>query len=306
MADGTLNGMGRGAAPAESRRRGPDFICFGAQKGGTRWMFDQLDAHPDFWMPPIKELHYFNSPASRKDMALKLQEATGDLKTLNRRRKNDQYRPLDKKDLRFLASFLALADRPINYAKYAALFDRKGERLSGDITPGYSALDDDRAARIVGHFPEANYLFIARDPVKRFWSQVCMHVYKDRLGERMKDEAIVKLLDERSYAKRSFQSEIVARWKRLVPADRFALFFLDDLVADPVSLRTRVIAFLGGDPDKPSGDLPADFNRKQGKSSLPLSERLAHMLAERLSDELKACADLFGGPAAAWPGRYGL
>jgi hypothetical protein len=133
-----------------------------------------------------------------------------------------------------------------------------------------------------------------------------MHVYKDRLGTRMKDEAIVALVSDRSYAKRSFQSEIVARWKRLIPADQFALFFLDELVADPKALRARVISFVGGDPDKPSADLPPDFNRKEGKSSLPLSEQLGHMLAERLSDELKACADMFGGPAEDWPKRYGL
>ena len=35
---------------------GPDFLCVGAQKGGTRWLYDQLQLHPDFWMPPVKEL----------------------------------------------------------------------------------------------------------------------------------------------------------------------------------------------------------------------------------------------------------
>ena len=35
----------------------PDFLCVGAQKGGTSWLYRQLEAHPDFWMPPVKELH---------------------------------------------------------------------------------------------------------------------------------------------------------------------------------------------------------------------------------------------------------
>src|SRR5438105_11482287 len=39
---------------------GPDFCCVGAQKGGTGWLYEQLRAHPDFWMPPLKELHYFD------------------------------------------------------------------------------------------------------------------------------------------------------------------------------------------------------------------------------------------------------
>src|SRR5207245_8007632 len=39
---------------------GPDFLCVGAHKGGTTWLYQQLDSHPDFWMPPVKELHYLD------------------------------------------------------------------------------------------------------------------------------------------------------------------------------------------------------------------------------------------------------
>src|ERR1700758_1596004 len=38
----------------------PDFLCVGAQKSGTSWLYRQLDLHPDFWIPPLKELHYFD------------------------------------------------------------------------------------------------------------------------------------------------------------------------------------------------------------------------------------------------------
>ena len=41
------------------------FVCVGAQKGGTRWLYDQIQLHPDFWMPPVKEsksLHEENGP----------------------------------------------------------------------------------------------------------------------------------------------------------------------------------------------------------------------------------------------------
>ncbi len=30
----------------------PDFLCVGAQKAGTSWLYQQLERHPDFWMPP--------------------------------------------------------------------------------------------------------------------------------------------------------------------------------------------------------------------------------------------------------------
>ena len=43
-----------------SARPGPGFVCIGAQKGGTTWLYENLNSHPEVWMPPIKEIHYFN------------------------------------------------------------------------------------------------------------------------------------------------------------------------------------------------------------------------------------------------------
>ena len=48
-------GNGSGANGAR-----PDFLCVGVHKGGTTWLYQQLESHPDFWMPPLKELHYFD------------------------------------------------------------------------------------------------------------------------------------------------------------------------------------------------------------------------------------------------------
>lgn len=39
---------------------GPDFLCIGMGKAGTGWLYDQCAHHPDFWMPPIKEIHYLD------------------------------------------------------------------------------------------------------------------------------------------------------------------------------------------------------------------------------------------------------
>jgi len=38
----------------------PSFLCIGAQKAATSWLFVTLQEHPDIWMPAIKELHYFD------------------------------------------------------------------------------------------------------------------------------------------------------------------------------------------------------------------------------------------------------
>ena len=38
----------------------PDFLCIGAQKAGTSWLNSVLLEHPQIFMPPINELHYFD------------------------------------------------------------------------------------------------------------------------------------------------------------------------------------------------------------------------------------------------------
>src|SRR6266478_1414402 len=70
----------------------PDFLCIGAHKGGTTWLYQQLDSHPDFWMPPIKELHYFDQ--------------------LSRVQRTAPPRCRDERDLRFLENIKSLSDVP--------------------------------------------------------------------------------------------------------------------------------------------------------------------------------------------------
>jgi hypothetical protein len=40
----------------------PNFLGIGAQKSGTTWLHDNLARHPQVWLPPVKEIHYFDRP----------------------------------------------------------------------------------------------------------------------------------------------------------------------------------------------------------------------------------------------------
>lgn len=48
---------------SQDRRTGsrlPDFLCIGTQKGGTTSLQKLLEQHPDAFLPPDKELHFFS------------------------------------------------------------------------------------------------------------------------------------------------------------------------------------------------------------------------------------------------------
>src|SRR3954452_3165179 len=101
----------------------PDFLCIGVHKGGTTWLYQQLDCHPDFWMPPLKELHYFDQ--------------------LSRVKRSSSPRCRDERDVRFLESLNKLSAKPyLDLGDYARLFEPKGSLLSGDISPNYSTLSN--------------------------------------------------------------------------------------------------------------------------------------------------------------------
>ncbi len=288
---------------------GPDFICFGAQKAGTRWLYDQLQFHPDFWMPPVKEMHYFDKPKRRRRPSVETRRsaATNDLAALNRKRAADLRRPLDERDLAYLDQFAAMVGG-IDFASYAGLFKFRDGRLSGDITPAYSKLDDDMVGQIAMHFPDAKYLFVAREPISRFWSQVRMDKFvKERIAGKIDTQKIRTLLSHPDYDERSYASRIVARWRCFVSPDRLRVFFFDDLLSDPAAHRARILSFLGADADKPSGALHPGFDRKQDRiPNIEMTDDVRAILIEHFEDELRACAREFGGPAELWPQRYGL
>lgn len=265
----------------------PDFLCIGAQKAGTTWLYEQLAAHPGFWMPPQKELHYFNKRGHAPYPTIPRME--------------------DERDLCFLDKFRALKTKKwLDLPGYGQLFVGKGSLISGDVTPGYSMLPDETIALVLRHFPSLKVIFLARDPVERAWSQLSLAVRNGRVPAfDVTDSAeVMRLLLRPVVIQRSFPSMIVARWRRHVPADQFRVYFYDDLKREPASLQRSVVAFLGGDPENSNSRFLPERIVAPTVQKLPLSDEVRACIAEFFADELKACATELGGAAQEWPSRY--
>jgi Sulfotransferase family len=274
---------------SSTAQTGPDFLCVGAHKGGTTWLYQQLDAHPDFWMPPFKEVHYFDQ--------------------LSRVQRPSSPRCRDERDRRFLESINSLSAQPdIDFEHYARLFEPKGPLLSGDISPNYSTLSKKVIRRIAGYFPDLKVIFLARDPVERVWSHLSMEVHYHQIESfDVTDIAEVnRNLLRRGLLLRSYPSAVVARWKRCVHPDRFRIYFFDDLQRNPTELRRSILDFLGADPDKPASSMPADYNSWTGMKKLPLTDKVRSHLAQFFKKELQTCAARLGGATRDWPRRYGF
>ncbi len=57
-------GNGRDVAPKKKEEIVPDFVGIGVQRAATTWLFNCLREHPDIYVVPEKELHFFDEKFS--------------------------------------------------------------------------------------------------------------------------------------------------------------------------------------------------------------------------------------------------
>ena len=307
---------------ALSQITGPDFICIGMPKAGTAWLYDQLRYHPDFWMPPIKELAYLSQPY------VHIMSTQKRLEHLEKPERRDKYtrwanrRENDTRDFDFLNEAANQVGQRRDLEFYISLFRYKEGALSGDISTGYCLLNHKVIKALARRLPDVKILLLVRDPVARTWSQISMwHRTGHLTNELLRDpEALrVFLADPESsdlpesitktalrFQRSSSPSKIIRHWKRYAPNLPLRAFLLDDIVEKPEETRQDVLAYLGADPEKPSGELAAGHNKKAGGNKLEFDEQTKAVLVEYFRDELRTCAGLFGERAKAWCTQYGI
>jgi hypothetical protein len=191
--------------------RRPSFICVGAGKAGTTWLWEMLRLHPDVFLPDVKEIHYFNDIAYEGS----------DVRNPNFRKPVGWY-------LRFFA-----AARP--------------GQVCGEISPSY--LWSETAPDAIHAFdPHMRILIMLRDPVDRLFSSYLFGQQKGEIGRISFEEAIrsVDYLLARAPCSRS-----VARYLELFGPERVKVVFHEELAADPRRLLLEVEDFLDVAPFVP-------------------------------------------------------
>jgi hypothetical protein len=301
-----ISRLGNGPAPAPERPDGPDFLGIGMMKAATGWLYDQLQFHPDFWMPPFKEFHYFDKPFPSPAMLELRRAALEDLPGLNARRRGKTMRPLDARDLDFLDRVAACQGQPREVERYAGLFSPKGRLLTGDVTPAFSTLTAEQIAPLAGRFASTRAVLVVRDPVERMWSQITVTAMAktggiDALAEVESVRRLMRLVQVQS---RSRPVEILGKWREAFGMDRVGVFFFEDVAERPQAAIADIVRFLGADPEKGGQAVPAGFNRKSSHPRAVMTPEIQRLLVDDLADELQRCAAVFGARGAAWLSRY--
>ncbi len=269
-------------------------------------MSHHLGLHPEIWMPPLKEIHYFDEKVYESaNVAPRLLRKLLGGSVVDRRwrrqvrRRSGRYlrrvsrkraKTLSREDLRWDLRYYA--GRPDD-RWYAALFEPGRGKVVGEITPSYSMLGPDAVAHVNRLMPDAKIIFMMRNPIERAWSQAVMHFGK------IEKRAVASVGEDR--LRRNFESEgsllrtdylqTLEVWREFYQEDRIFVGFLEDVSMFPAELLSRLYAFLDVDPSfRPTG--------VEGKVHSRSASRAP-------ADALVYLARLHRGDTARLSGRFG-
>lgn len=186
----------------------PDFIIIGAEKAGTTWLHDRLEEHPEVFLPPVKELHYFN----RFDSNL------------------NEIDNFTKKGPDWYARFFENAP---------------GYQKTGEATPMYLC-DPDAPDRIKATIPEASIIISLRNPITRAYSHYRMARAKAHLSADLDHVLTVedaRILQRGRYAQQIARWQDIWPSERLK-----VIFFEDLVGQQSAETLQEVCSFLGIDP----------------------------------------------------------
>lgn len=262
------------------------FVGIGAAKSGTSWLAHYLAGHSEIAFSPIKELHYFDamfldSPArhwNRKWSKI--------LDELNAKYQVSPDSVVDEK-IRCIKLRLEMVEQPTIYRDYFdALVDSR-HKAFGEVTPAYSMLPKEGFQSILDLYPKAKFLFIMRDPVSRYLSQIqfsqtILEVEgKDRIVEFDPDFEAIRHLANREYIERGNYKGTLETLQNVTGLENICTMFYENIFfggEKGVSELRKLCEFLGVSP------LAADVNLRVNPSDeLKFSESVVRTVKNQLS-----------------------
>jgi hypothetical protein len=268
----------------------PHFLCIGAHKSGTTWLYENLKRHPAVWLPPIKELHFFDGMPGLPKVAKRLNEAIAEVVASGQ--------VADPAKLDMMRRYVL--EQPKDFAWYRSLFAPAGDRVTGDMTPAYGTLPAAAVAKIRELLPDCRIIFIMRNPIDRAWSHFRSNAGTmglDRVGRGF--EAFRRHFDSASSQSRTAYTRTIATWEQHFSRDRILYLFYDDLLADPEAFLGSVCSFLGIASDM--GCFADTRDRLFHRSiELEMEPEVRVYLARKYEQEILGLHERFGGHATRW------
>ncbi|CAN5690648.1 hypothetical protein BH23PSE1_BH23PSE1_01530 [soil metagenome] len=270
----------------------PNFLCIGAQKAGTSWLYAQLISHPEVWMPPLKEMQYFNHlyvPQHRAWTSWHIRQ--GAVRAIVQ-----HVNGTEKPNLGYVRYLADLGSRELfTDAWYRAAFDRPGAegRKVGDVTPEYSTIPEAGIAHLRALLGAVKIIYLIRAPLARALSQLRMNVA--RQGKAPSDEFWRGQAEGWDIVNRGDYRAYVPRWKAAFAPEDLLFLPYGRIGAGPEALMREVEGFLGIGRH----DYPRLRERVHASRGIDVPGEIAARVAARIDGQDAFIAAEFGEDFAA-------
>ncbi|MDH3692216.1 MAG: sulfotransferase, partial [Gammaproteobacteria bacterium] len=198
----------------------PTFLGIGTTKAGTTWLYANLREHPQIWLPPIKEIHYFDS--KEKEFSEK------DHNRFEFKRRGFQYwryrirKRLDEGHLSLSWRHIIWYCRYFSGKRddnwYSSLFPYRGYQVIGDISPGYDNVSSATIARIHELMPRAKIILMLRNPIYRTWSSLRMEAAIFGNPNLDNELEVIEFIASRVASENYLQT--IEKWNGYFPAEQ--------------------------------------------------------------------------------------
>lgn len=293
--------MRASAGAANVGSAGPDLLVVGGQRCATTWLANVLRKHPEVWISPVKEIHYFDQQRPGSDPGAFRRRYLGHL----RKRFRQNLRRVVRLEAPCWWDFrYFLVPRSDDW--YCSLFrsaQRKG-RLAGEATPAYALLSEEVYRTLAEWNPNLRVIMVMREPVSRSWSAVKNWSRKNRAGQATREELIECAQWPENLARSEYWNTI-ERLERVFDRNRIFYGFYDDLADDPVGFVDSVLRFLNVDNLKAAAITESEQSeRKPPKSDVPTEFR--SKMEPYFLDGVASLCSRFGGAPCRWQEEYAV
>ena len=273
------------------------FVCVGAQKAGTTWLSKLLSAHPEIFVTPVKEIHYFDQAQGLSDKLSAYKRWSRFRKHTGRFLSGSQSAKQKRRDLRWYMNYLK---GPINDDWYVKLFPKSPDhKISGEFTPEYALIGLDGYTHIRRLAPNAKVLFVLRKPSEQAWSQY-LHFRDRRNKEIDAGEAIRFWQSDYSIKMRDYALTIRQLHEVFDKSNVHAIFY-EELKADTSRSLHEIYEFLDVGPI----DLTKDSMKKVYNMSpkIDIVQELDAYLESECQKITDDVLEIIGRVPSSWTGQ---
>ncbi|MCB1366840.1 MAG: sulfotransferase [Rhodobacteraceae bacterium] len=243
------------------------FLGVGAPRSGTTWLYKNIRASSDLYLPPVKELRFFKGVRPQESKA----EQAAQILAENH---------ITDEDRGFVDAWCKVTDGDVS--QYLSMFP--GRPKIGEISPIYSTLNSKEIAviREVLEPLDAKVFYMLRNPFLRDISHIvfAMHRLRNRKSPYSVEEYRA-FVDTRLFTRRSNYQRNVRVWRSAFRKD-FRVFYYDELDKSPKTFFHKFATDLGLDynPDKITG-VKENKSGHQGNYPVALPKAILHHLRDR-------------------------